>query len=74
MAASNSGEVPHMATVAELHNVPLPPRDWLKQGMEEVEESLAELWTEFGWLQRDGELARWRRSSRQRWRLSVSPQ
>jgi hypothetical protein len=46
-----------MAAVAESHNVPLPPRDWLKQGMEEVEESLVELWTEFGWLQLDGELA-----------------
>jgi hypothetical protein len=57
MAASSSSEVPHMAAVAESHNVPLPPRDWLKQGMEEVEESLVELWMEFGWLQLDGELA-----------------
>jgi hypothetical protein len=44
-----------------IDNASLPPRDWLKQEVEEVEESKAELWLRFGRLRCDGELARPRR-------------
>jgi hypothetical protein len=45
----------------QVGNAPLSPRDWLKQEVEEVEGSKAELWTRFGGLRCDGELARPRR-------------
>jgi hypothetical protein len=53
-------------------NTPLPPRDWLKQGVEEVEGSKAELWMRFGGLRCDGELTRPRGSARRRGWLGSS--
>jgi hypothetical protein len=38
MAASNSGEVPHMVAVTKSTNAASPSLDWSREGVEEVEE------------------------------------
>jgi hypothetical protein len=53
MAASNSGEVPHMAMVAKSTNVASPSLDWSREGVEEVEEGTGVLWTGGIGLERD---------------------
>jgi hypothetical protein len=43
MAASNSGEVLHMATVVKSTNAASPSLDWSREGVEEVEEGVGVL-------------------------------
>jgi hypothetical protein len=46
----DGGDAPVNSEQKQASNVPLPPRDWLKQEVEEVEGSKAELWMRFGGL------------------------
>jgi hypothetical protein len=68
-----SGGAPVSSGWGKVGNVTLPRLDELKEEVEEMVVSLAELWTGSGWLQRDDELTRGRRSSRQWQRPSFLP-
>jgi hypothetical protein len=46
----DGGDAPVNSEREQAGNAPLPPRDWLKQEVKEVEGSKAELWTRFGGL------------------------
>jgi hypothetical protein len=51
-----SGGAPVSSRWGKVVNVTLPQLDELKEEVEEMVVSLAELWTRSGWLQRDDEL------------------
>jgi hypothetical protein len=53
MAASNSGEVLHMAAVVKSTNAASPSFDWSREGVEEVEEGAGVLQTRGSGLRRD---------------------
>jgi hypothetical protein len=53
----DGGDAPANSEREKVGNAPLPPHNWLKQEVEEVEGFKAELWTKFGGLRCDGELA-----------------
>jgi hypothetical protein len=53
----DGGDAPVNSEREQVSNALFPPRNWLKQEVEEVEGSKVELWTRFGGLRCDGELA-----------------
>jgi hypothetical protein len=73
MAASNSGEVPHMAAVVKSTNAASPSLDWSKEEVDEVEKGVGVLWMGGIGLGRDDDGARVRGSARQRWHLGAPP-
>jgi hypothetical protein len=72
MVDRDGGDAPVNSEQEQVGNAPLPPCQWLKQEVEEVEGSKAEVWTRFGGLRCDGELARLRGSAQRRGWLGSS--
>jgi hypothetical protein len=64
MVDHDGGNAPVNSKRKQTSNAPLPPRDGLKQEVEEEEGPKAELWPRFGGLRCNGELAQPRGSAR----------
>jgi hypothetical protein len=72
MVDHDGGDAPVNSKRKQTSNAPLPPRDGLKQEVEEEEGPKAELWPRFGGLRCNGELAQPRGSARRRGCLGSS--